>query len=93
MKRFFDYQCTSCGFLAEDIFIDTEDRDIPTQEPCPECGTDGTIQRLIGAPFLGDSVRQGRMNLPSTWTDKLSEMKSKHRHSTIKVQAPAKREI
>lgn len=93
MKRYFDYTCTSCHEVFADIFLESDDRDVPTQEPCPACNTAHTIERLWAAPRIGDSVRQGRTNLPSSWTDKLKEMKTKHRHNTIKVPAPRQREI
>lgn len=93
MKRYFDYQCTACHEQFLDIFAEFEDRDIPTTEPCPSCNTEHSIVRLIGAPSIGDSMRQGRTNLPSSWTDKLTEMKGKHRHSTIKVPSPGSREF
>jgi hypothetical protein len=93
MKRYFDYTCNECNEIFADIFLETDDRDVPTQEPCPVCNKPNSVVRLWSAPAIGDSVRQGRTNLPSSWTDKLTEMKSKHRHSTIKVPAPSKREF
>jgi len=61
--------------------------------PCPQCNTANSIERLISAPNIGDNIRQGRHHLPSTWTDKLAAMKSHHRHSTIHVPKPGKKEI
>ena len=88
----YDYRCTSCDFFAEDIQLPIADRDAPTHEPCPSCNSVNTIERVVAAPFVGDATRQGRANLPTTWTHKLEEMKSKHRHSTIKIPS-SKREL
>lgn len=88
----YDYECATCGYCMLDKHIAYADRDTPTHDPCPQCGTT-TIERLACAPNVGDSVRIGRTNLPSTWTDKLQQIKSKHHRSTIKIPSPAKREI
>lgn len=88
----YDYVCTSCNFVAEDIQCRIDDRKIPTTEPCPECG-ELTVELAVSAPHIGDAMQLGRLNLPSSWTDKLSEMKTKHRRNTIKVPSPAKREF
>lgn len=70
-----------------------DQRDIPLSEPCPHCEQLGTIERLVSAPNIGDSVRLGRLHLPSAWTDKLSQIKNKHHRSTMHVPTPGKRQI
>lgn len=88
----YDFTCTACGFVAEDIQLRIADRDLPCTEPCPDCGCVDTITRVVAAPFVGDATRQGRISLPTTWTNKLAEMKSKHRRSTITLPS-SKREL
>lgn len=88
----YDFTCTACGLYVEDVQLPMDNRDDPTLENCPSCNAASTIQRVWAAPNIGDSVRSGRTNMPSTWANKLSEIKSKHRHSTIKVPS-AKREL
>ncbi len=88
----YDYTCAHCHVEFIDVLLPIARRNEPTESPCPACGT-GTLERVIAAPRIGDAMRQGRTNLPSAWTDKLSEIKSKHRRSTINVPAPARREI
>lgn len=89
----YDYECTACGYVIPDKHIAYADRDVPTHEPCPHCGTCHTLERLASAPNIGDAVRLGRTQLPSSWTDKLSKIKSKHHRSTMHVPTPGKREI
>jgi putative FmdB family regulatory protein len=79
----YDFSCTACGLVVEDVQLPIADRDYPTTQPCPQCEQLHTIERLAAAPAIGDGYRLGRRQLPSTWTDTLKRIKSKHRHSTI----------
>ena len=88
----YSFRCSACESVYEDIQLPISERNGPVSEPCPSCSREGTIERVYGAPFIGDSIRQGRMNLPSSWTDKLADIKSKHIRSTIKIPSPARRE-
>lgn len=89
----YDYHCTACNEYMTDINLAIAQRDIPITEPCPVCNASDTIERLVSSPHIGDAVRQGRMDLPSTWTDKLSQIKAKHHRSTMHIPTPGKREI
>lgn len=88
----YDYQCSTCQTIIDDVFLKIADRHHPTTQPCPHCG-ETTLELMAAAPHVGDAVRQGRTNLPSSWTDKLKEMQSKHYRNTIKVPSPARREV
>lgn len=79
----YDFFCTACGLLVTDVQLPIADRNYPTTQPCPQCDQHGTLERCAAAPAIGDGYRIGRQNLPSTWTDTLKRIKSKHRHSTI----------
>lgn len=89
----YDYQCTVCHAVIEDIMLPSDQRDLPLSEPCPLCEAINSIERLPAAPALGDAFRLGRANLPSTWTDKLARIKRNNYKSTINVPQPGKREI
>lgn len=89
----YDYVCRHCESTFADVLVSIADRDTPTQEPCPICQTTGTIERCASSPNIGDAVRLGRTQLPSAWTDKLSQIKSKHYKSTMHVPTPGKREV
>ena len=80
----YTFACTACDFYEEDVQLMIASRDYPTMQPCPQCQAVDTIERVLQAPFIGDAVRQGRMNLPNSWSDKLTKMKDIHRGSTIK---------
>lgn len=54
----YDYQCIKCGHTFEQ-FQRMDDRDLPTKEPCSECGETSSIEIKIGCPSIGDSVRLG----------------------------------
>lgn len=87
------FECHACGLFVEDVQLPIADRDYPTTQPCPQCGQSQSIERVIQAPYVGDAMRQGRTNFSSSWTDKLAEIKSKHRGSTIKIPSPSRREV
>lgn len=89
----YDYLCSNCETVFVDIQLPIKDRLVPLAYPCPECQANGTIELMAAAPAMVDPMRIGRTNFSSSWTDKLAEMKSKHRHSTIKIPAPNRREI
>lgn len=88
----YDFVCRQCEFVFEDVQLAVADRKYPTTQPCPNCG-ETTIVLVPAAPKIGDSIRLGRTHLPSSWTDKLQNIKEQHRGSTIKVPSPDKREI
>lgn len=90
---FYDYKCRACGEYIEDILISIANRDVPLSEPCPVCDATDCIERVPCAPNIGDAMRLGRTHLPSSWTDKLAQIKQKHHRSTMHVPTPGKREI
>ena len=89
----YDYQCRNCDQQFTDVFLPISRRDEPIAEACPTCDVAGTIELCAASPGIGDAMRLGRTNLPSGWTDKLTDMKKNYRHNTINVPAPGKREI
>lgn len=89
----YDYLCQNCNTTFEDILLPISRREEPLAEPCPVCNGTSTVVHLPGAPNVGDSVRIGRLNLPSGWTDKLTQIKQKHYKSTMHVPTPGKREV
>lgn len=89
----YDYWCQNCHATFDDILLPISRREEPTTEPCPVCNGEHTIIITVGAPNIGDAVRIGRINLPSSWTDKLQQIKDKHYKSTMHVPTPGRREI
>ncbi len=89
----YDYFCHNCSQQFTDVFLPMIRRDEPLHEACPSCAVVGMIELSAAAPGIGDAMRLGRTNLPSSWTDKLTNMKKNYLHNTINVPAPRKREI
>lgn len=89
----YSYTCRQCHNLFSDILLPIEQRLVPLSEPCPTCEATDCIELCVAAPALGDAFRLGRTQLPSAWTDKLSQIKDKHYKSTIRVPTPGKREV
>lgn len=55
----YTYHCNNCSHDFEKI-LKIADRDLPIQEPCPSCNTEGQVHKtILGAPSLGDPVRLG----------------------------------
>lgn len=90
---YYDFRCTACELIVEDVMLSYDDRDLPCTEPCPACEKDSVIERIPSAPNIGDSVRLGRTHLPSAWTDKMQRMQKNYHRSTMRVPTPGKREI
>jgi hypothetical protein len=58
------------------------EREMPINQPCPECGSVGTVKQDICAPFLGDPVRQNVTKAPAEFTrDVLKPAMSVNEHS------------
>lgn len=89
----YDYFCNACNTVIEDILLPYSQCDLPLDEPCPLCEATKSIERLPAAPAIGDAMRLGRTQLPSTWTDKLARIKQHNYKSTMHVPTPGKREI
>lgn len=54
----YDYKCSECEHCFEQMQL-IANRNKPTREPCPECGSTGNIEIVIGMPEIGDSVKLG----------------------------------
>jgi putative FmdB family regulatory protein len=55
----YTYKCQACNHEFEKV-LKIADRDLPINEPCPECKTQGQVLKtILGAPSLGDPVRLG----------------------------------
>jgi len=81
----YDYKCSQC----EHTFTKSSsiaDRKIPVESPCPECGQEGTISQLIGAPGIGDPHRMGRIKPPSGFNEVLRNIKKGNPGSTINIR-------
>lgn len=71
----YDYQCKECNHVFTK-FSKISERNIPTENPCPECGAEESVSQSIGAvPFnyneMGGSLRRAG----DGWKEVLSKVK------------------
>lgn len=71
----YDYKCSSC----EHVFtksLKIADRNLPIEEPCPDCNLLGSITKVIlTAARIGYSIAPG-MRTSDNFNSRLKEMKS-----------------
>ena len=60
----YDYVCSKCQHTF-DGFLTIAQRDVPTQEPCPNCGKTNCISISLGAPALMSPFRVEGLKKPS----------------------------
>ena len=53
----YDYECEICGHEFTEVF-QMDDRKIPVENGCPECGKDG-VRQLIGNVMMADPANIG----------------------------------
>lgn len=68
------YQCEECGHDFSDV-KKIADRDVPLGEPCPSCGTEGKVTKLLGSPRIVSGVGDFRRKVPDVFKDRLREIK------------------
>lgn len=79
MSPTYDYGCTQCENRFEKM-LSVDSRYKPTEEPCPSCGAEGTVEFLIlGAPvvawsFAGSTI-QSSNKTPEGFKDILRRIK------------------
>lgn len=69
----YDYNCNKCNFKF-DRFLKISDRNIPTESPCPDCGSLAVSQR-IGTPSLVTQVGSTLSKTSDGWNDVLNKVK------------------
>lgn len=71
----YDYKCSKCNHCFEQMkFI--ADRNVPVEEPCPKC-QEKTVELVIGAPAICDSVRIGLTKPDKGFKEVLDRVKKK----------------
>lgn len=82
----YEYKCSECEHIFDRI-LKMDDRDIPNQEPCPDCKKEGTVDRHITtAPLLAYGPIDFRKKVPDGFKDVLRDIKKTYGHlSTIDV--------
>ena len=81
---YYDYQCISCEHEFE-VCMKISERNVPTQEPCPEC-SEREVKHKLATPYVGDAWHHARKKPDEGFRDRLREIKNHHRGSTIDVR-------
>jgi len=68
----YDYSCESCDHEFTEI-LSIEDRKIPVENGCPECG-ENSIRQLIGNVMIGDSVLLGVNKPDATYNEVVAKI-------------------
>ncbi len=80
----YDYYCSSCKHEFE-INMKISERNVPTQEPCPEC-SERDVELQLATPTIGDPWRFAGKRPDEGFRDRLREIKKHHRGNTIDVR-------
>ena len=80
----YDYYCSSCKHEFE-INMKISERNVPTEEPCPEC-SEGNVELQLATPTIGDPWRFAGKRPDEGFRDRLREIKKHHRGNTIDVR-------
>lgn len=66
----YDYKCEKCETIFEKSMSISE-RELPTEEECPNCFTSGHVIKLINSINIGDPIRLGVTKPSEAWKDVL----------------------
>lgn len=81
----YGYKCGACEHEFTDV-MKVDDRKKPCEENCPECGTKGQVNMMIGSPRIVSGVGDFRAKTSSNFRDRLKEIhKQSGKHSTMEV--------
>lgn len=81
----YDYKCSKCDNDWE-TFKKMSARDVPVQEPCPNCGRIGFVRRLLTYGGIADPVLLGKIKPPPGFTSVLKRIASEHPEHTMKIR-------
>lgn len=70
----YDYQCQACEHSFERP-LPMDNRDDPTNEPCPACGAMEVRRVFIGTPSFQDPAKIGRQKPDGEFRDLLGKIK------------------
>jgi putative FmdB family regulatory protein len=73
----YEYGCSKCETVFERL-LKMSEAELPVSEPCPECGSEGTIDQRMSMFAMGDPIRMGIKRPDSGWGDVLNRVKKAH---------------
>lgn len=77
----YDYICSSCDKTFERT-LSIADKDLPANDPCPNCGAENTIQSYLGNSRHSVQVPPAR-DKRAAFNKTLKRIKKFHKGSTI----------
>ncbi len=80
----YSYKCSKCEH-AFDSLQKVDARSTPTEAPCSECGSAGTVSIFIGTPNIVSGVGEIVTKTPRDFRDKLMAIKKANRGSNIET--------
>jgi putative FmdB family regulatory protein len=76
----YNYSCKECQHTFEDIYK-IDDRHIPTQETCPKCQLQNSIELTLSSPNLVSPFRIDGLKKPSgQFKERMAQIKHGLRH-------------
>ena len=73
----YEYICDKCGHTFTEMHR-IDDRNIPKENPCPECKAENSIDQLFGAPPAICPIRLGRHKPRSDFVERMKQIKKSH---------------
>jgi putative FmdB family regulatory protein len=70
---FYDYKCKDCDHIWEEQQT-VDARNVPINNPCPECGTSEDIVLVIGKVHVGDPIQLGIQKPPRDVQERLTQI-------------------
>lgn len=71
----YDYICSECNNIFEEI-RKIDDRNVPTESPCPSCGKTNCISLHLSAPSLVSPFRIDGLKKPSSqFKERMAQIK------------------
>lgn len=71
----YDYYCTKCE-KSFDKILKIDDRKLPTEESCPNCNGENSVELLIGSPKPMNPLRVDGLNKPrSDFRERMQQIK------------------
>ena len=69
----YDYKCNACENIWEEFSL-INDRDKPTENPCPECGKEEVIREISGYGICVDTNITPNKVTGGAWNDLMQKM-------------------
>ncbi len=81
----YEFECSECthGFEQMETIAN---RNNPLEEPCPRCGYEGNVIRLISGSEICDPVSLGVRKVPKGYNEVIKNIKKSYPGNTLEVR-------